>query len=146
MKWLRSILVAIMLVFSCNELTAQNNLTIGSESYNTWMLTSKACYGCSSFFIMIVNNPNPIKGYYYYDIYFWSNSYYANGYAANTYIKQVGVYTIDPAGIERFIFKTPYVVVAPKSNNFNGYFYVGYVYSTSAMQVLKITWLKADVW
>jgi len=146
MKWFRNILIVIMLMFSCGNFTAQNNLVIGPNYYNSWVLSNRTCYGCGSFFAMVVNNPNPTKGYYYYDIYFWSNSYYTNGYAANTYIKQVNIYTVDPSGKEYFIFKMPYAVVAPKSDAFNGYFYVGYVYSTSAMQNIKISWLSASAW
>lgn len=145
-KWFRNLVLTLAVFFTFNISNAQNSITIGNGEYNNWQLTNKPCYGCGSLYIMVVNNPTPKKGYYYYDIYFWSNSFYANGYAANTYVKQIGVYTIDPAGNELSIFKTPYAVVAPKSDIFNGYFYVGYVYSTSAMQEIKIEWFKATAW
>lgn len=144
-KWFKCILISLCLLL-ISPAKSQNSMEIGSGNYGAWQLSNKSCYGCGSFFVMVVNNPKPAKGYYYYDIYLWSNSFYTNGYAANTYVKQISVYTLDPEGKEYFIFKMPYVVVAPKSESFNGYFYLGYVYSTSAMQDVKIKWFNSSAW
>ena len=145
-KWFKNLLLIIAVIFSINTTIAQTNITIGNGSYNSWALSNTACYGCGSFYTMIVNNPNPIDGYYYYDIYLWSNSYYTNGYAANTYVKPINIYTLDPFGKSKLVLTFAYVVVPPKSASFNGYFYLGYVYSTSAMQKIKLTWSNVSAW
>lgn len=145
-KWFRNFLIILLTVFSLNTASSQNSLTIGPSNYNNWVLSNNTCYGCGSFYVMVVNNPNPINGYYYYDIYFWSNSYYSNGYAANTYIKPVNIYAIGPDGVGTLVLTFTYAVVPPRSDVFNGYFYVGYVYSMSAYQKIKINWSSATAW
>lgn len=144
-KYIKNLLVILAITFSCNAIS-QNDITIEPGQYSQWSMSNQTCYGCGSFLTMVVNNPVQSKGYYYYDIYFWSNSFYTNGYAANTYIKQVNIYAQDPSGRNTLVLTFPYTVVPPKSDAFNGYFYVGYVYSTSAMQKIKITWSNVNVW
>jgi hypothetical protein len=145
-KWFKNLICILCFVFFIKNSTAQNSITIGNYNYNSWELSNEACYGCGSFYVMVVNNGLSTNGYYYYDIYFWSNSFYTNGYAANTYVKPVTVYAVDPNGRNTLMFNLKYVVVQPKSNSFNGYFYVGYVYSTSANQKIKISWSNASAW
>jgi hypothetical protein len=145
-KWFRNILIVLLILVCTSKSHAQTSITIGSDDYSSWVLSNPTCYGCGSFFTMVVNNPNPIDGYYYYDIYFWSNSFYSNGYAANTYIKPVYVYALDPSGKSTLVLNFSYAVVPPKSVSFNGYFYVGYVYSTSANQKIKISWSNISAW
>jgi hypothetical protein len=145
-NWIRNLILAIAIVFSFGNSNAQNSITIGNGNYNTWVSSNDACYGCGSFYVMIVNNPNQADGYYYYDIYFWSNSYYTTGYVANTYIKSVNIYMLNPSGLWNPVLSFPYVVVPPKSDYFNGYFYIGYIYSTSRMQSIKTTWSNISAW
>jgi hypothetical protein len=145
-KWFKNMLIVLLFLFCTNKANAQNSIAIDYNYYNTWQLSNESCYGCGSFYVMVVNNPNPVNGYYYYDIYFWSNSYYSNGYAANTYIKPVNIYAIGPDGRGTLVLAFTYAVVPPKSVAFNGYFYVGYVYSMSSMQKIKINWSSASAW
>lgn len=145
-KWFKNILIMFFAFFCMSTLKAQNSIVIDTYDYNIWQLSNETCYGCGSMYIMVTNNPVPVNGYYYYDIYFWSNSFYSNGYAANTYVKPINIYAIDPYGKSTLVLNFSYIVVPPKSYSFNGYFYVGYVYSTSAMQKIKINWSKINAW
>lgn len=96
---------------------------------------------------MAVNTTYPDKsGLYYYDIYLWSNSFYTNGYAASSYVKNIKIYGVDPYGNETFLFKIDYALVPPKSEYFDGNFYLAYVYSGSAVQTIKITWSDIKTW
>lgn len=144
-NWIKNLLLTLTFLLSFNTVKAQS-ITVSNGYYNTWLLSNESCYGCGSFYVMIVNNPNQVDGYYYYDIYFWSNSFYGNGYAANTYIKPVNIYAVSPDGYNKLVLTFSYAVVPPKSNSFNGYFYVGYVYSMSPSQKIKINWSSASAW
>jgi hypothetical protein len=142
----KKIIIILFAILSFNSIKSQNVITIGNENYNQWVLSNNTCYGCGSFYVMVVNNPTPIKGYYYYDIYFWGNSFYSNGYAANSYIKFIDIYGNDHRGINIPILNFQYIVVPPKSYTFDGYFYVGYVYSLSSTQRIQITWSTVNPW
>jgi len=145
-KYIKRLLIILAFVFSANTMSAQNSILLNYGNYNEWVLSNNTCNGCSSFFAMVVNNPTPSNGYYYYDIYLWGNSFYSNGYAANTYIKSVNVYMLTPSGTWNSVIPYSYLIVPPKSDVFDGYFYVGYIYSTSKMQSIKITWVNTSVW
>lgn len=145
-NWFKKTLLTLAIIFSIGNTMAQNSVLISNYNYNTWLLSNNTCSGCGSFFVMVVNNPIPSNGYYYYDIYFWSNSFYTNGFAANTYIKPVNIYIINPEGVAVPVLNFTYAVVPPKSASFNGYFYVGYVYSMSSMQKIKISWSNVSAW
>lgn len=145
-KWIKNLVLILAVVFSIGSTNAQKNTIIGDGSYNVWIVSNPTCYGCGSFYSMVVNIQQPSNGFYYYDIYFWSNSYYTNGYTSNTYIKQINIYALDQSGKNTLVLTFPYVVVHPKSELFNGYFYVGYVYSTNSMQKINITWSSASSW
>lgn len=145
-QWLKRILITLALFVSFNA-NAQNSITIGPGNYGKWLLSNESCYGCGSFYVMVTNTYNPADGFYYYDIYLWSNSYYSNGYTANTYIKGVNIYALNLNGIsENLVLNFQYLVVPPKSYQFNGYFYVGYVYSTISTQKIKLNWQSASAW
>ncbi len=144
-NWIKNLLLTLTFLLSFNIVKAQS-ISISNGYYNTWLLSNESCYGCGSFYVMVVNNPTQANGYYYYDIYFWSNSFYGNGYAANTYIKPVYIYVVNPDGYEKLVLTFKYAMVPPKSNSFNGYFYVGYVYSTSPSQKIKLNWSSASAW
>ena len=145
-KWIKKLLITLSIVLCSSNINAQNFFVVGNGNYSTWNLTNQTCYGCGSFFIMVANNPTPSNGYFYYDIYFWSNSFYTNGYAANTYIKEINVYAVDPKGRDVPVLYVPYTLVPPKSYSFNGSFYIGYVYSVSPIQTIKISWSSASAW
>lgn len=145
MKWFRNILIAVITVFALNA-DAQGSMYIGYNQYNKWVLSNPPCVGCGSFYVMVVNNPTPNKGYYYYEVYCWTNSSYRNGYIASTYLKNINFYLVGAGGNEIYILNMPYAVIPPKSDYFNGYFYLAYVYSTSPSQTIKLTWSEANPW
>lgn len=146
-KWIKNLFLALLLTLSFNSVSAQNSVTIQNSDYNKWELSNNTCYGCGSFYVMVVNTSIPDKaGLYYYDIYLWSNSFYPSGYAASSYVKNINIYVVDPSGKEAFILKMDYALVPPKSQYFNGSFYLAYIYSGSARQTIKITWSETAVW
>ncbi len=145
-NFIKNILLTLLFALSI-KVKGQDNMTIYNNDYNIWNVSNSTCNGCGSVFIMVVNTSVPDKsGLYYYDIYLWSNSFYANGYAASSYVKNIKVYAVDPAGNETFVLKMDYVLVPPKSQYFNGNFYLAYVYSGSAMQTIKLTWSDINAW
>ena len=146
-KWIKNIIITLGFLFSSSTLKvgAQNYITVFPSQYNSWVLSNTSCYGCGSFYV-IVTNSGYIDGYYYYDIYLWSNSFYTNGYTANSYIKNMNVYSIDSKNNRINIFNLDYVLVPPKSDFFDGYYYLGYAYSTNANQAIKLTWATVEAW
>ncbi len=152
-KWFKNLFLTLVLILSLNSVNvaqssvAQNSITVSSVDYNKWILSNSSCYGCSSFYLMVVNTTNPSKdGLYYYDVYLWSNSFYANGYAASSYVKNINFFVVDPSGNKKFILKLDYALVPPKSQYFSGSFYLAYIYSISAKQTIKITWSETEIW
>jgi len=146
MKWIKNLLLTFIIAFSINA-NAQGNMVINYNQYNKWVLSNSPCVGCGSFYVMVVNNPTPNnRGYYFYDVYCWTNSSYTNGYLASTYLKNINFYFVGASGNEVFILNIPYGVVPPKTQYFNGYFYLAYVYSPSSSQTIKLTWSEANPW
>lgn len=145
-NYIKNILLILFFTFSF-KVKSQNSIYINSTQYNNWQLSNSSCYGCGSFYIMVTNTKYPNKkGLYYYDIYLWSNSFYTNGYTSSSYVKNINIYAIDPSGNEQFILNLDYALVPPKSQYFNGSFYLAYVYSISAKQTIKLTWSDIEVW
>jgi len=146
LKFLIKISLLFLLLLP-TKVASQSSITLGSSQYNQWIQVGNTCYGCSSFFIKVINTTRPdSKGLYYYDVYLWSNSFYSNGYVGSTYVKNIKVYAKDISGAETFILKLDYALVPPKSDYFNGHYYLAYVYSTSARQIIKIKWDNIEVW
>lgn len=147
MKWFRKItLLLFILSFIPQKINAQNSMIITSSNYKNWQISNQTCAGCGSFFVMVVNNPIPSNGYYYYDIYLWSNSFYPNGYAASSYVKNIKISIMRPDGVYQNVLNVEYALVPPKSSIFNGYFHVAYVYSFSAQQTIKLNWSSTTPW
>lgn len=145
-KWIKNLLLSFILLLSFKA-SSQGSITINYTQYNQWVLSNQPCVGCGSFYVMVVNNPTPNnRGYYFYDIYCWTNSSYLNGFLASTYLKNINFYFVGASGNEIFIMNMPYAVVPPKSQYFNGYFYLAYAYSTSPTQSIKLTWSEAKPW
>jgi hypothetical protein len=145
MKWFRNILLTLAMVFALN-VNAQNSKVITPNNYNNWLISNQTCAGCGSFFIMVVNSPMQSDGYYYYDVYLWSNSFYSNGFAASSYVKNIKVSIMQPNGVYQKVLDVEYALVPPKSPSFNGYFHVAYVYSFSAQQIIKLNWSSTTPW
>lgn len=144
--FLLGVLFTINILFSTQAI-GQTSVTLTENHYNTWYQVGNTCYGCSSFFIMVVNEPTPtIDGRYYYNIYLWSNSFYNTGYVSSTYLKNVKFYLKDITGVQTFVFKMDYALVPPKSDYFDGIYHIAYVYSGSARQIIKMTWEDIGIW
>lgn len=145
-NWFKKIILSTLLVFFGYKTCAQNTIILTPYNYKTWVPTSQACSGCGSFFVMVVNNPTPSNGYYYYDIYLWSNSFYQNGYAANSYVKNIQISLLLPSGLYKGVLNVDYALVPPKSAYFDGYFHLAYVYSLSPQQTIKLNWFSTTPW
>jgi len=144
-KWFRNLLLILITFFYFNT-SAQNSMVIYPSDYKNWMTSNQTCAGCGSFFVMVVNNPVPYNGYYYYDVYLWSNSFYQNGYASSSYVKNIKISIMQPNGVYQNVLNIDYALVPPKSPSFDGYFHLAYVYSLSAQQRIKLNWSSTTPW
>lgn len=146
MNLIKKIFAIIALTFSLN-VSAQRQMTIHSNNYNNWIQSNPTCAGCGSFFVMVVNEKYQAKnGYYYSYIYLWSNSYFPNSYASSSYIKNIEVFFVDNLGRDIPIINFNYALVPPKSNDFDGWFQLAYLYSVSPNQTIKIKWSEVNAW
>jgi hypothetical protein len=146
-KWFKNLFLGLLLVLSFNCAKSQNSIAIGPSNYNRWILSNNTCSGCGSFYVMVVNQAYPANdGYYYYDVYLWSNSFYTNGFAASSYVKNIKLSLLQPNGTYMQVLALDYALVPPKSAYFNGYFHLAYAFSYSARQTIKITWSDIEVW
>lgn len=140
-KILLSFLLLLVFYFP-SKLQAQTTIHIDRTGYKyDWALSNEARYGQGSFYLKVERTifPNE-KGYYFFYVYFYSNSFYLNGQLASTYITDVNMYMISPMGYKQQITKPFYVLVPPKSNAFNGVYKGAYLYSTDPKQIIEITW------
>ena len=138
-KYFKILLFTMAILFGVSKVEAQS-MTINNSSYNQWIPSNSTCAGCGSIFVM-VSSPVQKSGAFYYDIYLWSNSFYVNGFAANSYVKNIFV-NVQGATV----IALPYVVVPPKSNVFNGYFYLGFVYSGNPAETIVVNWSNISAW
>lgn len=146
LKVLSKIFLSVLLFLNLS-LKAQNSLTISPTRYQQWVQVGSSCYGCSSFYLMVVNETTPrTDGLYYYNVYLWSNSFYNNGYVSSTYIKTIKIYSKDISGTETFLLKLDYALIPPKSDYFDGVYHLAYLYSYSARETIKITWFDKTIW
>lgn len=146
MNWIKKIATSIILLLSLN-LDGQNQMTIQSSNYNKWIESNPTCPGCGSFFTMIVDEKTQAKnGYYYFYVYLWSNSYYGNTYAASSYVKNIEIFFINADGLEMSVINFTYALIPPKSNYFNGWFQLAYLYNTHPNQTIRIKWSEVKVW
>lgn len=137
----------IILFFVSNKIESQNTISINPYNYNRWIMSNETCSGCGSFYLMVVNSQYPDQnGFYYYDIYLWSNSYYLNGFASSSYVKNIIVYTLQESNIYTNTMSFNYALVPPKSQYFDGYFHLGYIYSYNSRQKMKISWSEVNAW
>ena len=109
-----------------------------------WFVTNEAQLGMGSTYIKVERTVNPDgNGYYYFYVYFFSNSVYLNGKLASTYINDFSIDFYDQNGARVSIIKPTFVLVPPRSeaNNFDGTYYLGtYLYSKDKQQVMSIDW------
>lgn len=144
-KYISTFLIFISLLFS-NNIKSQGVSTFDSNNYNKWVQTDNTQ---GSFYINTSTNFISKDGYYYFNIYFYSNASDNYGYLTAAYIENVTVSIlvydyISKKNIWKPVWSTPYVLVQPKSNYSDGINYIAYVYSTNAYQKIKITWTKSS--
>jgi hypothetical protein len=142
MNWLKKIfLTGIFVVLSIvfNKANAQSEQYINSSNYYTWIQTCNPDCGKGSFYTYVNRYYNQNSGYYYFEIYIWSNSYYKNCNEAYTYIDDVVIY-VESKGNYTSVLKLDYYLASPKTATFNGWNYMAYVYSTNPNQKFKIKW------
>lgn len=143
MKTFRIILLLLFFLFSCFQLKAQVMQThVDKTGYlYDWKLSNRPCNGCGSFYISVTRTVSPdAKGLYWFYIYFWNNSFYSNGGVASTYIRDIEVYGINKEGERILILKPFYLIIFPKTENFDGYNLGARLFSTNPQQIFSITW------
>jgi len=118
----------------------KNDIIITSESYNEWYQCEYNGNGLGSFGIMTyTSNIKSKDGNYYYDIYLINNSYYKNGTVASSYIKDINIYVIQN-GVWVRVLSLDYVLVRPESSTYDGFYHMAYIYNTSKVNKIRITW------
>jgi hypothetical protein len=145
MNWIKKIITGTALLLALN-LSAQNQMTIYPHHFNTWVQSNPTCAGCGSFFVMVVDEKTKAKdGHYYSYVYLWSNSYYTTSYAASSYIKNIQLFFVY-GDKEYKAVEFNYALVPPKSNDFNGWFQLAYLYNSKLGVPIKIKWSEVNVW
>lgn len=142
-----SILLLFVGLLTSNVTKSQGSLTFDNNNYNRWVLAES---GAGSFYVntttdYIVRN----DGYFYFNIYFFSNAANSQGYLTSAYVENVTVYL---GYYDKFtnsykwkqVVYLPYVLVQPKSNYSDGINQAAYVYSTTMYQKIKVTWLNSS--
>lgn len=112
---------------------------LGSSDYYQWVKIDEPRCGSGSFYIYISKEYNISSRLYYYKIFLWSDSYYRNCGVASTLINVFNVY-IYANGKYSKVLNLEYILANPKSNYFDGWNYVAYVYTYNENQNFKITW------
>lgn len=142
-----SILLLFVGLLTSNVCKSQGSLVFDSGNYNRWV---QAEGGTGAFFAntstdYLVRN----DGYYYFNIYFYSNASNQQGYLVAAYVENVTVYLgyydkyINSYKWKQVVY-IPYVLVHPKTNRSDGINLAAYVYSTSMYQKIKVTWSSSS--
>ena len=106
-----------------------------------WELVNQSCYNCASFYmkVMRTSHPNALGDYYYY-IYFYSNSFDRYGYLANTYFTDVKFYSKNKFGNWNLEDYRSYILVPPKSEVYDGIYFVLSFPTKYPKSEVSITW------
>lgn len=134
-NWFKKILAVAAFMLISLAAQSQGSLTINSTNYNKWVQVCNTACGKGSFYVYVNKYYNQTDKYYYYEIYVWSESYYKNCTSAYTYIDEVKIYANN---IQVLILD--YYLASPKTDTFNGWNYMAYVYSSKENETIKITW------
>lgn len=139
-KWIKNILTVFSFVMLYSFAQAQGGVAyFSSSSYNQWIEFSEKRCGKAGFYIYIRRYYKPSHRVFYYDIYIWSDSYYRNCLPSYTYINNIMVYMHDGKNYKP-VLNLDYYIASPKKSDFNGWNYLGYLYSRNSNQNIKITW------
>lgn len=141
-----SIFILFMALLVPSVSKSQGTIVFGSDNCNRWILAQN---GRGSFYMNTSSDYVLVKGYYFFNIYFFSNASNPQGYLTAAYIENVTVSALfyDPnTGTNKWkvIFTSPYVLVQPKSQNYDGANNVAYVYSTNMYQKIKVSWTSSS--
>ena len=130
-----------------SDVIKSQSLIFDNTNYNRWV---QAESGPGSFFIntttdYLIRN----DGYYYFNIYFFSNASNSQGYLTSCYVENITVYL---GYYDKFsntykwkqVVYMPYVLVQPKNNYSDGITLAVYVYSPSMYQKIRVTWLSSS--
>lgn len=139
MKWFKKIIIVLSLMFLSSFSYSQGEMNFNSNNYYQWVNIKNSQCGQASFYIYVDRIYNSGSRLYYYNIYIWSDSYYSNCNASTTYIKNINVYGFDSGKYSK-VFGTPYLLAKPKNSYFNGWNFLGYIYSYSSNKNIKVTW------
>jgi hypothetical protein len=144
-KFLSIFLIFVGLLIS--SVSKSQGLIFDNSNYNKWV---QAESGSGSFFIntttdYLIRN----DGYYYFNIYFYSNAANQQGYLTSCYVENITVYL---GYFDKYsntykwkqVVYMPYVLVQPKTNNSDGITLAAYVYSASMYQKIRVTWLSSS--
>ncbi len=148
MNWLKKIfLISAVFILSSilNISVAQGEININSSKCFRWIEVSTQACKKGSFYVYVNRRYNQENGFYYFDIYIWSNSYYENCNESSTYIDDVDIY-INSGGRYVPAVNLDYYLAAPKTNSFNGWNYMAYVYSKDPNQLFKIKWSSVSTY
>lgn len=106
-----------------------------------WNRVNNPCYNCASFYekIMITSSQNKY-GYYQYYVFFYSNSYDKYGYLTNTYFTDLSLYVLRAKRGFMLVNYKEYILVPPKTNNYDGIYTVFIFNSIYPNEKFKITW------
>lgn len=144
---MKKILITLILVlFSLVGSAQSQSVVLDYNSYNKWVTAQS---GPGAFLISVVaNQQKQSDGYYYFDLYAFSNATNSYGYLTSAYIQNVNVtfevydkYTNTSTWKPAFYLE--YILVQPKTEYYNGMYRFGYVYSTNPYQKIKVTYTRS---
>lgn len=147
-------------LLSFSQINTQTHRDYNGKSYD-WSPSNKSCLGCASFYVKVERTVLPdINGLYYFYCYFYSNSFYLNGTLAGTYITGLNISfltennnnlkskynnsiqsIIQNKKIQSIsIVKNSWILVPPKTLNYNGTYLGATLYGGDPNQIINIKW------
>jgi hypothetical protein len=142
MNWIKNIfLTGVLIIVSTffKNSNAQGEQHIGPTKYNKWIQVSRSDCGKGSFYIYVNKSFDRNDMLYYFDVYIWSDSYYKDCSVSHTYIDNVVIFVENFGKYDRSL-SLDYYLAAPKSNSFNGWNHMAFIYSAKSSQEFKIKW------
>jgi hypothetical protein len=119
-----------------NSETPTINVT-ANQVVNGWAKYNNECLGCVSFFYQVRRTAGiHIDGYYYYYVYFHSNSYYSNAIKSSTYLSGVKFYLN-----QKFVFQKDYILIKPGEPQ-----YVAWLRSKASHSYVNFTWQNLNIY
>ncbi len=135
----------LALMFITSFAYSQGSMNFNQNNYYQWVKINDSQCGKANLYIYVDRVYNNASRLYYYNIYFWSDSYYRNCEVSSTLINNINVYAFSNGKYTKVLI-VPYILAKPKSNYFNGWNFLGYVYSYSSNQNIKVNWGSANLY